>query len=354
MAAGTHAFILIPGLDPREKGIAAQRLINGLINCTEQGKIEEAGQVKLEGEKASKVIVVYPDGPPAELHIFEAFWGDLTRAEIPDDLSKKVLVRLRNATGLLVYWFFSGVWRAVPHASRYMTGALLFSSLLLVAWYYSVLQVGLTSIGPSENVLLSKLHDWGKGMGVWWVWGIVSLAVGCLPLDEVVDISSFTKRYLQNVAGTDEVGCRDKIRHRMKEVVDEVCGSGNYESVTIVAHSFGTVAAVDLLAGYVPGGNLKLRLVTMGSPLELLGYRSAWVRTETDRCLKNPAISTWYDFYSRDDWMCSKVPGHGSGPGQKSYKQVRECSAMEKLTGKSHKVYYQSQEIMETLTAVPL
>lgn len=356
MTAGTHAVILIPGMDSREKGAAQRKLVLGLINCCERMRVAEAGQASLPGEKGTSLAVTR-DGRSATLHVFEAFWRDLTLQEPP----KQALARIRDGAELLLYWFFSGVWRALVRSSWYMTVGLLFSSLLLVAWYYSVLAVGLAAIGTDPDLagqagseavvqnLIGFLGKIGKQMGSWQVWILVSFLLGFIPLDGMVEISSFTMRYLRNDVGEDGVGCRDKIRHRAKGVLDDAVACGAYDSVTVVAHSFGAVLAVDLLADRGPEGSVTLRLVTMGSPLELLGFRSAWVRAETDRCLQNPAIAAWVDFYAGDDWMCSRVPGHGAREGQESRPQTRESSLLAKLSGESHKSYYRSQEIMEAL-----
>jgi hypothetical protein len=361
MATSKHAVILIPGMDSREKGAAQRRLVQGMVNCTERMQVTESGQISLPGEKGMSVAVGHPDGRSAEIHVFEAFWRDLTHQDAP----KQALARVRDGGALLVYWFFSGVWRALTRSSWYMTTGLLLSSLLLMAWYYSVLAVGLAAIGTDPDLvrqyggqpvlggLIAFVGDVGKRMGSWQAWVLVSVLLGFVPVEPMVEISAFTKRYLRNEAGADGVGCRDKIRHRMKGILDEAIGSGAYQSVTVLAHSFGTLLAVDLLAEYSPRGQTALRLVTMGSPLELLGYRSAWLRAEISRCLENAAITAWLDFFSKDDWMCSKVPGHGAGAGQESRPQIRESSLLAKLSGESHKAYYQSQEIMETLAAVP-
>jgi hypothetical protein len=360
MATGVHAVILIPGMDSREKGAALKRLVLGMVNCSERMQVVETGQASLPGEKGTSLAVTQ-DGRSATLHVFEAFWRDLSLQEPP----KHAPARIRDGAELLLYWFFSGIWRALTRSSWYMTASLLFSSLLLVAWYYSVLAVGLAAIGTdpdlvgplgSESVIrnfIAFLGEVGKTMGSWQAWILVSFLLGFVPLDQMAEISSFAKRYLSNEAGADGVGCRDKIRHRLKGILDEAVGSGAYESVTVVAHSFGAVLAVDLLADYAPGGSARIRLVTMGSPLELLAYRSAWLRAEIDRCLQNSAVARWFDFFSRDDWMCSKVPGHGKGKGQESRPQVRESSLLAKLSGESHKAYFQSQEVMETLAEAP-
>lgn len=278
MVTSKHAVILIPGMDSREKGAAQRRLVQGMVNSTERMRVAEAGQVSLLGEKAVRLVVGHPGDPSAEIAVFEAFWRDMTHQDAP----KQVLARVREGATLLAYWFLSGIWRALGRSSWYMTTGLLLSSLLLAAWYYSVLAVGLAAIGtdpelvkqyggqPVLSGLIAFLVSVGRKMGSWQAWVLVSVLLRFVPVDAMVEISAFAKRYLRNEAGPDEVGCRDKIRQRMRGILDEVCGGG-YGNVTVVAHSFGAVVAVDLLADHVPPGQAKLRLVTMGSPLELLG-----------------------------------------------------------------------------------
>jgi hypothetical protein len=261
---------------------------------------------------------------------------------------------------LLFYWFFSPAWRAIG-TSKYMMVGTIFSSLLLVAWYYGVLALAFTAIGTNPETLsvtsnrdllagtLDGMGRLGQTMGGWRVWAITSILMGFLPVASLVGAASFTKRYLQNRPTEDKIGLRDKIRNRALKTLLSVIGSGRYEQVTIVAHSFGAVIGTDILADYQATDLPPLRYFTLGSQLRFLSYRSRWLREEIEKCLSNPIIESWTDFWARGDWLCADVPGQGDPENQDSQELLFTASAAEKLKGDIHYSYFASQKVMEAL-----
>lgn len=357
MARDKQAIVLIPGLDPRPRNYYRDKLVSGLIHTSQSAKAAVTGEASVAGESGVGLEVNHAGGATGTIDVYEAYWFDLVSRvgqETP-------LAKISRGFGLLTYWFFSRVWLAM-RGSIYITLGLLIASVLMLLWYYGVLALGLTAIGsdplfldtfkdvPVLNDLAGELGKLGRGMGNWKVWAAVTVLLGFIPLNTLVDIAYFSKRYLLNEFDDDGAGCRDKARKRVLKTIERVAADPSYRRVTVVGHSFGTVIGADIFADFSahPGCG-PVRLITLGSPIRVLSYRSRWLRAEVESCLRNPALDTWIDFYSDEDWMCAKVPGHGEGKGQISRRLVREASLLSRLNGQSHKAYYHSQEVAETL-----
>jgi len=330
------------------RNAARERLAKGMRQVTERVQVREEGK---PSETLHSLKADMPEGASVfDLH--EAYWLDL----LPRQSEEMPWRRLLSGMGLLRYWLFSPVWRSIRHPTMMLNGIL--SAALLLAWYYGVLVVGFTAIGADSaadagaasswlSQLSAVLGEWGLAMGGWQVWLVVSVVLALVPVAQLVDISWFTKRYLQNERVDEEIGCRDRIRSQVREALLALLEQPGYRRVTVVSHSFGTIIAMDLLADLRP--ERAVRLFTLGSPAELLEYRSQWMREEIRRCLESPAISQWWDFYSRQDWMAAPVPGHRKHHASFSIPVEREDSLLHRLTGETHKAYYSERRVLEAL-----
>jgi len=383
MKKAKEALVLIPGLEPAQKYGYRERLVQGLAKVTEISRVQIEGECSVPGEKGIRLQVRADNTSIHEktLDVYEAYWVDLVGRQDVEKPVKKMIAGF----SLLTYWFFSRIWRVV-WSSKYMTLGILLSSLLLLAWYYGVLALAFTAIG-SDPELTNKLAEIskdpnvanrlleagiaavksmdkdmvttvrgimghvGEAMGGWYVWAIVSMLMGFLPVNKLVGIATFTMRYLRNDRMPDGIGQRDKIRNRVLETLMPVLNEAKYKRVTVIGHSFGTVIGTDIMADFKPPPNLPVRYVTMGSPLLFLSRRSKWLEQELKKCLVNDSLESWIDYYADEDWMCAKVPGHGETKNQKSNKFVREATFKEKILGETHEAYYSSQEVMEALVS---
>lgn len=351
-----EAILIIPGLEVLPRNAARDRLALGLRHAAERFHARDEGE---PGEARHSLNAALPEGGGVVLDLYEAYWLDL----VPRQSEEKPLRRLLSGLDLLRYWFFSPVWRAFRHPAMILNGIL--SAALLLAWYYGVVVAGFAAMGAESALTCPDLAEpalWlnqpaacmgklGSSMGGWQVWAAMSAVLALVPVAQLVDISWFTKRYLQNERDAQGMGCRDRIRSRVREALVELLEQPGYRSVTVVAHSFGSIVAMDLLADLRP--TRPVRLLTLGSPAELLAYRSHWMREEIRRCLDSPAISQWWDFHSRQDWMAAPVPGHKSRHAAHSIPVEREDSLRQRLMGETHKAYFGERQVVETLFAMP-
>jgi pimeloyl-ACP methyl ester carboxylesterase len=125
-----------------------------------------------------------------------------------------------------------------------------------------------------------------------------------------------------------------------------------YDEVFVVAHSFGSVLAIDLLADWPHRDDFaRLRLVTLGSPIAVLGHRSRWLDAERRQLLQRPELDVWLDFHAPTDWLCTAVPGHADRYRELSREIDFEAPLRQMLTGQTHLLYYRSSEVLEALAA---
>ncbi len=111
------------------------------------------------------------------------------------------------------------------------------------------------------------------------------------------------------------------------------------------------MVGVDLLADLKVKTNKPIRFISMGGAIEFLSYKSNWIIDEAVRCLKNPAIFAWYDYYSQQDWLCTKtpIPGHETNKKFESRRIQLQVPLMQQLSGESHSAYFFEQSLLKQL-----
>jgi hypothetical protein len=300
-----RAIVLIPGVRREERFFRRDTLVSNLETVESyplrRGEaVEVAGDVGVRLTARPLRAASAPQGP--DLDVFEAHWADM----VPEQAELGPWQKLGSGLDMLAYWLLSWrTWRALA-VSRYITLGLMAGGLLLVLWYVALVLV-------------------------------------------VAD--AVTKDYLENRPDETEVGLRDRMRNRVRTTLENVLEAG-YDEVVLVAHSFGSVIAIDLLADWPHRDDFaRLRLVTLGSPIAVLGYRSRWLDAERRQLLQRPELDTWLDFHAPTDWLCTSVPGHADRYRAMSRELDLEAPLRQMLTGQTHMLYYRSSEVLETLAA---
>ncbi|NJN88106.1 MAG: hypothetical protein HC881_19690 [Leptolyngbyaceae cyanobacterium SL_7_1] len=184
----------------------------------------------------------------------------------------------------------------------------------------------------------------GQNLGRVPIWAIASIVLSFLPTSpaSLVDLLDFIARFLQDETEIATGGIRDRIRQRIAYALSDVLQEGNYDRVTVLAHSAGVLIGIDLLADYRPKVTKPIRFLSMGGQIELLSYRSPWIAEESIRCVENGALTSWEDFYSKQDWFSTKTPTPRSPHATKfSTLQVQLRAPLSKqLTGETHAIYF--------------
>ncbi|HEY9645492.1 MAG TPA: hypothetical protein V6C88_03930 [Chroococcidiopsis sp.] len=356
MSNRREAIVFIPGTF----GLVQERnyclnaiVLQGLLNNTTQFEIRELGDCDIVGAKGRQIEVKFHSGETKMIDLYETYWLDLVTRLSAANLKDKVV----RGFDLLFYWTFSKTWQAFREAPM-MLGGVLIALVLVALWYYGTLVLALTAIAHDQSIFgaaipaiwANRFGQWGEAMGGWSIWVAVSLLLTFLPLDLVIDQTDFTKRYLQNEIDpvTGET-LRVKIRKRLIETLDSVLDHGEYERVTILAHSFGTLFATELLATAYPFPK-PFRYITVAGPLKLLSLRSSWVNGIIQKALRNPAVESWTDYYSDRDLFCTKVPVSGDVPPIfKGRCMLQDIPLRDCITGKSHIAYFAQEEVIDAL-----
>ena len=353
MSVRKEAVVFVPGLAVQDRDFFLDCISTGLTEHLEITNVKEVGEAKIAGN-SGKRFELYIDAENIKIiDIYEAYWADLFSKLSEQDLKSQFL----NGTYLLFYWLFGKIWASVREAPTLFIG-IMTSLLLLFFWYYGILAMALTAIGQDPNFLnfIPIKTEWAKSigsvgttMGGWSVWLIVSGLLNLIPVKLGVDIADFTRRYLdEDMEGS---AIKAKIRQRVSVILNDVLNEKIYERVTILAHSFGVVVATDMLADYYYPKQIKIRYISLGGPLKVLSYKSGWVEKEIKKCLNNNIIDNWIDFYSDQDWMCTKTPiPKGCNPEKIQYqKNNLKFSLFKQLSGKSHTHYFTDEKVLKTI-----
>lgn len=199
--------------------------------------------------------------------------------------------------------------------------------------------------------MLEVFYGAADAIAHWYWWVLIAFVFSFVPVDELVGLARFVKNYFENPPDETEVGLRDRMRQRMRDTLENVL-MRPYDDVLVVAHSFGSVLAVDVLADWPHQQDFKrLRLVTLGSPIAVLCYRSKWLDGERQELLANPDLVHWLDFHAKTDWLCTAVPVHRERYGGQSRKIEFDAPLRQKLTGQTHLLYYRHAVVLEALAA---
>lgn len=374
MSRKPEAIVFIHGLEAGQKGSNSERLIASLKLVSEQGRVEQLNEPPaVAGMEGVRLRVRDADQSEWTLDVYEAYWGNLVTRLSQEGLR----TRVTRGLGLLGYWIFSKVWVRIWRY-KWLTFNMVAMAALTMLWYYGIVALCLTAIGSDPTTLqdltapmvslgadaqqaepivkgmVAKLGVWGKEMGGWKPWIVTALVMRVLPVSMIVDISDFTRRFLQNELSAEGQGLKHLIRDRVRRIIWNVCESEpRYERVTVVAHSFGVTLAVDILANYKSAKTVPIRLVTLAGPLELLSHREDWLQPEIDRCASNAHVQEWIDFHSPEDWFGFATP-HRSPPNHMQRISLKHgAGLMARLKGETHQRYFVHEEVIHTLLAAP-
>lgn len=361
MEARKEAVIFIPSFYSKAKGYFLDNFLAlGLTTRLEGRDINlESSEVKIAGQSGKRFTFESLTGEPKIVDIYETYWTDLVD-KLSEKNSKEQIFR---GLFLFIYWFTSKIW-LMAQRSRALLFQFLITLFLVVLWYYGSVAVALVAIGQNPSAFGLELlpPDWaqvlvrlGKQLGGWPVWATASVLLGLLPISitALVDYTDFITRYLQDDTDVELGPLRDRIRQRvavtLKDAIEDE--TEQYERVTVLAHSFGVMIGVDLLADYRLKTTKPIRFISMGGSIEFLSYKSQWITEESMKCINNPIVESWYDYYSEQDWLGTKTPippGENSQKFQNRRIQLRVPLA-KRLLGESHSAYFFERSLLEHL-----
>lgn len=340
--------VLIPGLARLTRSAQLSAFVDGLTAASERCLVSEItddaiapGVRRLRATSNERTL---------ELDVVEAYWNDM----VPSLTQESITTRMLRGLSLIFFWIGSPIWKSFWHR-KYLTLGFLTSGLAFVAWYFSTLILFLEALhenGTSFPGMLAVVSDFVNWVDGWQIWAGMSVFVALLPVSLLVDITDFAKRYVTDepaVAGQPAV--RFEIVKRVREQLMAAIQSGEYKSITIVGHSFGAVVAVDLMAD-LPAPGVPVRVLTLGSLIEILGKQASWLRDDVNALCERPDLEEWLDIYTDSDWFAS---GAGLAESEKCREvQVKSFSTfIDKVAARVHARYFDNQETVRLILSRP-
>ncbi|WOO40777.1 hypothetical protein [Rubellicoccus peritrichatus] len=365
-----EAVILIHGMDGKTSGDILAKMERGILSSGELTHKQSKPDHSL-GEHEARVLEVKTRQDPEnirELHLFEAFWGDTITALTKRPIKEQILRGLI----LIFYWGHTPVSKT---KNRYIAYCGLITTLAMLFWWYGAVTSSLNVLalpsGKSFSDLVSNATSdmWFpfaflgcliSDMTQWWL-SLTTLLFGgslAIVIESAVNILGFAYRYL-----TDD-NLRQGIWKRVSGLILEIEASGEYERITIVSHSFGTVIHVDFMADYAGSSGTSMRHITLAGPLAVMALRAQSIRQRMSLALSSPVIrkQSWVDFYSDADWMCTAMPDSSSEFSFETQEfkdadrtidhrtiEFEDVHLLRKFFGAYHTRYFREPEVIEEI-----
>lgn len=356
MSNNQEFILFIPGFGSKEPEAYLKKLIEGIENyCQRQGyHFEELNDDLLQGTEQSRIKVSLPNNNTKIIGIQEVYWRDLRTFLSPES----GVIQVIRGLEMLLFWTTSPkLWKQII-SSKYIFFWSIATLIVSIAWYYGILATTFTAIGTNPEILTFELptnitnffKELGSTMGSWNALAITSILILIFPVKEIIDISYSTKCYLENYKGTkNEIFSR--VNKALKAVtqpsINDKSSNPNYERITVLSHSFGTIISTELLAEYK--GQPSIRNITLGGALLIINARSENVKNALKNLIKNHKIVSWIDFYSNNDWLCTMSPVSSRVDKFEGHQITTTIAFDEKFKGISHDLYFKDYDVIRTL-----
>lgn len=351
-----EAVIFIGGFDAHCQNYYLDTfLVPGLLTQIEDIDIKlDPEDVKIPGQTGKRFLCQL-ENKTKTIDIYEVYWDDLV-----DRLStKNVRQKFGRGLGMIFYWL-SRCWRIMRISPVFFIQTSIVLVLVLL-WYFGIVVLVLSALGNQQDPtslpsflknLSEPVISWADGVGLQ-LWLTISalLALSPLSVNLVTDFTDFLTSYLRDESIKGKPPVRALLRNRVKQAVDNVNSEGSYDRVIILAHSVGGLIATDFLADYRNQQGRPLPFITWGSSLESSSTVTQWMKSEIKKCLDNPSVERWDDFYSSQDWLCSKVPAPDGRYQRKlvSKQASFKVSLLKQMSGDSHLEYFFDPKVLRHL-----
>jgi hypothetical protein len=342
-----EAVIFVPGFDAKCQNFYLDKYLEpGLLTQLEGIDIKlDPETVKIPGQ-TGKRILCQMEGGEKTMDIYEVYWNDLV-----DRLSGKVIgQKLCRGFAIIIYWFSEG-WKIMKISPLFFVQTTIILILVLL-WYFGIVVLVLAALADKTTIksipwlqtFFDPVIGWAThGLGGQ-IWLVITALLAVLPIsiNLVIDFTDFFITYLKNESYQGSPPIRALLRKRIKQAVDNVISEGTYERITVLDHSLGGLIACDFMADYHDQQGRKFRFITWGSALESSSSATNWVKSEVKMCLDSPHVERWDDFYSNQDWLCSKVPVPNVHwePKLVSKHVSFKVSLLRQWSGESHMEYF--------------
>ncbi len=348
-----EAIIYIPGAEIKAIGQSLDEAVKALTGAQRNYKIENSEDIFLGGLYGKGLSVRHTEKDLTKVDIFEVYWGDILEAQNPSN--QKALKKVLWGFDLLVFWWFSRIWKAIL-SNRYMLLWLLASTVLMILWYFSVVVLGLKTLMDSIPHFLDvnsiSLPEWMDidyktlFQGDIKLYLLATAILSLFPINILLHISGFVKDYLTKHE------LRNQICTRITQIMNSIEKNKEYKKITILGYSIGTLMALDFLASYQKNNDqCQVEFISVGSASSFLRLKSNWVKTKQNDVIKNKNIDQWHDYFSPHDWLCSYEGIEISNRNFKSYSIESDINLLDRFTTKVHQNYFHFPKVAEGILA---
>ena len=356
-----EAVILIPGMDGKSKNASLNRLERAFFQHPDHQESTKHGGLP---QKLGGSSLIFKRGKAlSEIHLFELFWGDLRTDLTKEPIRNQIFkgIHLLNESRKMLK--FSGQPRGLRLCGFVTSLGLLvwWLGLLIMAFNFIPLVTDGKSfadvVASDDSSLLSKFWSSIVCLVNWRLGVFLIIITLCFKkvIEMGVNIIHFTLRY------DSEIHLQNEIWQRFALLFDQVNADESYSRITVLSHSFGTVIHANWLKDFT-GESSRIRHITMGSPLAIMALHSENIRKMLAGALEKAKKkqSSWIDYFSDHDWMCSAVPHSLESFGMKSIEatQFEIQGTKLELGGRetfrlrwadNHLKYLQDESILEVL-----
>jgi hypothetical protein len=329
-----RAILFVPGYGADARNVQRDVLVESL-RMNDTFRMDHPRDVQIVGEAGRRLSpIAEPGDTRPVVDVYEAYWADM----VPKTALASPLVRFGRATTLIGFWVLTPWWIRALRANRALTFSMIVTTLLTFVWYVvlfmALIQFVLTSgtdhIGSS--LLPADLARDGKVQSVLgnivvhtsiasaWIAthlpyapALTALIVVLLRVETMVALIDFARLYLLT-------GRNDhfdiKLAQRVQDMLEHIYAARAaddsarplYDEVVVLGHSMGGAIALEALARYgSPEIPRRTTLVTWGSPLAVLSYRSPQRIGANVRRAVGGTVPRWIDLHSPDDWLSTEL-----------------------------------------------
>jgi len=351
-----EAIIIVPGLNSKVAGTILDQVVNQLADHKE---IEVSTKKNQNNHQTQSLELTFIDQEQEEkeIDVYEVFWGDIINEN--SNPEKSLFKKLVFGFELIVFWFFSKIWRAAL-SNKFIFVGICFSGIVILIWYLSIIGLVISSIFEyssfsdfipnflklfsSEKAAENLAKEVSEENFVKPLLGVIIALMAIFPTAIILKMSGFTMKYLKSSL------VRDKVTDRIEKQMNALMKDDKYNRITIFSHSIGTIPVVDFFANFENKSNSKIRSVTTGAPASFLALKSPRINECLQLCSTNPHINEWWDYFSTEDYMCSYRNVDDLGVDNfVSIPLSMDSSWLARFSQKVHLQYYEDARIIKKL-----